>query len=143
MLLSLSCREGKVCVCVGPTIFVKKSGDFMSTIMCFMTISYFSSKQPFHFSENSEPLRCTLFRKGKRDSPNWEKGRVAGGKKTYRNQEFWVPRHNPHNQMIPAPELWRFSALAQKEVGPGGIFSNPYHCFKGKHIKQQEVSGSK
>lgn len=70
------------------------------------------------------------------------KVRWQEGKKSIENQEFWVPRHNPHNQMIPAPGLWR-SALARKEAGPGGIFSNPSHYFKGKHIKKQEVSGSK
>lgn len=54
-----------------------------------------------------------------------------GGGGAIENQEFWVPRYNPRDQMMPAPGLWRSAWLRKKQVRVAP-FQTLLVYFKGK-----------
>lgn len=98
-----------------------------------MATSFSSSQQPFHFSGTQTHWNVLCSEREKKVFSKVGIGvRGQQGKKSKENQEFWVLRHHPHDQEIPAAPGLCKSAFAQQEVGPGGIFSNPSHYFKGK-----------
>lgn len=119
-------------MCVGPTCSARAVASYLTNrtlyghkrLLLATAVSFFW---------DSDPLECALFRKGEKGILQGGNGvRGQQGKKSKENQEFWVLRHHPHDQEIPAAPGLCKSAFAQQEVGPGGIFSNPSHYFKGK-----------
>ena len=98
-----------------------------------MATSFSSSQQPFHFSGIQTRWNVLCSEREKKVFSKVGVGiRGQQGKKSKENREFWVLRHHPRDQeILAAPGLCK-SAFAQQEVGPGGIFSNPSHYFKGK-----------